>query len=479
MDRFDYNIVHVPGKQLCTADTLSRSPTATSGPVSLTFQNELEGFIGALVATFPASSERIKVYEKAQKDDPICSNLITYCLEGWPDKNKISTALRPYWNIRSELSVGDNLLLRNLQIVVPASLQKETLEKIHVGHQGIQKCQLRANTAVWWPGMSKQITRLVKTCPECTKHSKPSREPLLSAPLPSYPWQKVGADLFYFKGKTYLVVVDYFSRYPEVLKLQDTTSKGLITALKPIFARHGIPEILISDNGPQFASQEMKQFASMFGFTHITSSPHYPRSNGLAERTVQTVKSLMAKSTDLNLALLSYRSTPLQWCRLSPSELLMGRRLRSTLPQPNNSFLPAWSYLEKFREQDHEFKREQERQYNKCHRTQQLPELPNDTAVWITTDGQTERGTVRCPAETPRSYLVDTPTSTVRRNRQDLIPVPIPEHDSPPVPEVPEPDSSSQSTDADSQQSGSVRNSPVQTRLRTGSTIKPPDKLNL
>jgi len=107
---------------------------------------------------------------------------------------------------------------------------------------------------------------------------------LLSSPIPSYPWKKVGADLFYFKGKTYLVVVDYFSQYPEVvLKLQDTTSKGLITTLKPIFARHGIPEIFISDNGPQFASHEMKQFASMYGFTHVTSSPHYPRSNGLAE----------------------------------------------------------------------------------------------------------------------------------------------------------------------------------------------------
>ena len=157
----------------------------------------------------------------------------------------------------------------------------------------------------------------------------------------------------------------------------------------------------------------------------------------------------------------------------------MGRWLQSTLPQSNNSFLPAWSYLEKFREQDHKFKREQERQYNKCHRTQQLPELPNDTAVWITTDSETERGTVRSPAGTPRSYQVDTPTGTIRRNRQDLIPEPIPEHNSPPVPEVPEPDSSSQSTDANSQQSGSVRNSPVQTRLRTGTTIKPPDKLNL
>ena len=78
-----------------------------------------------------------------------------------------------------------------------------------------------------------------------------------------YLWQKVGADLFYFNGKTYLVVVDSFSRYPEVLKLHDTTSKGRIVTIKPIFARHGIPELFISDNGPQFTSQEMKQFAAI------------------------------------------------------------------------------------------------------------------------------------------------------------------------------------------------------------------------
>jgi len=79
------------------------------------------------------------------------------------------------------------------------------------------------------------------------------------------------------------------------MKLQDTTSIGLITTLKPIFARHGIPEVFISDNGPQFASHKMQKFVSVYDFTHITNSPHYPRSNGLAEQTIQTVKLLMEK----------------------------------------------------------------------------------------------------------------------------------------------------------------------------------------
>ena len=166
---------------------------------------------------------------------------------------------------------------------------------------------------------------------------------------------------------------DYFSRYQEVVKLNSTTSKRVIEALKSIFARHGTPETLISDNGPQYSAVEMKDFASTYVFEHVTSSPHYSRSNGLAERTVKTIKNLMKKSSDLNMLLLSYRSTPLHWCNLSPSELLMGRRVRTTIPQVSNQLIPEWSFLPEFRsKQDEKFKREQEKQYNRCHRVQNL-----------------------------------------------------------------------------------------------------------
>ena len=186
-------------------------------------------------------------------------------------------------------------MLRSCRIVVPKPLQKETIDKIHIGHLGMHKCQLRANTAVWWPGMSKQISDAIKSCPECVKNSPPPSQPLISSSLPRYPWQKAASDLFHFKGKTYLLCVDYFSRYLKVVKLNNTTSKGVIEALKHIFAHHGIPEVLHSDNGPQYSSIYMKEFASTYGFEHITSSPHYPKSNGLAERTVKTIKTLMKR----------------------------------------------------------------------------------------------------------------------------------------------------------------------------------------
>ena len=105
------------------------------------------------------------------------------------------------------------------------------------------------------------------------------------------------SDLFVFKGESYVVVTDYYLRYPEVLKLRDTTAKGVTDALKAIFSRHGIPETLVSDNGPQYSSG---LFAVEYNFMHVTSSPHYPRSNGHAERSVQTVKNILRKSEDGN-----------------------------------------------------------------------------------------------------------------------------------------------------------------------------------
>ena len=127
-------------------------------------------------------------------------------------------------------------------------------------------------------------------------------------------WSQIASDLFILDEATYLLVVDYFSRYPKIAKPRRTTSGDVISALHSIFKRHGVPEVMVSDNGPQYSSHEMEEFVSTYGFTHITSSPHYPQSNGLAERPVQTVKQLLKKSQDLHLALLVYRATPFPWC---------------------------------------------------------------------------------------------------------------------------------------------------------------------
>ena len=259
-----------------------------------------------------------------------------------------------------------------------------------------------------------------------------------------------------------MLVIDYFSRYPEVCKLTSTTSNAVIQAMKNCFSHHGIPLIVRSDNGPQVDSEEFEKFSANYNFEHSTSSPRYPQSNGFVERGVKTVKNLLKKSQDPYLTLLNYRATPLSWCGRSPTELLMGRKVRTTLPQTQSQLIPKWPFLEEFKQKDTRFKNQQKRNYDKRHRVQEYPSLPSDTQVFVKTDKRVTSGTISSPSGSPRSYVVDTPTGSVRRNRQHLIPVP-----------------SDPPTDTPIPLDTSSRRSPIQTRSRTGTVIRPPNKLNL
>ena len=127
------------------------------------------------------------------------------------------------------------------------------------------------------------------------------------------------------------LLTKYYSRWIEFRKLISLTSEHTIDVLKEVFSIHGIPDVICSDNGPQFSAESFAQFAKTYGFTHTTCSPKYPQANGEAERAVRTLKEIMKKNEHLNLALLTQRTTPLS-NGLSPRQLLMGRRLRNRLP---------------------------------------------------------------------------------------------------------------------------------------------------
>ena len=207
------------------------------------------------------------------------------------------------------------------------------------------------------------------------------------------------------------------------MPLQSTTSASIIKALKSIFARHGIPSVLFSDNGPQFNSTAFKEFSSLYHFQHTSSSPRYPQSNGLVERTVKTVKALLTDTSDPHLALLSYRATPLPWCNISPAELLLGRKIATDLPQPDAQLSPDWPYLKAFQTADGAHKLKQQVQFNRRHRTRPLPELPPRTLVWVRTGKQQVPGQVIAKTIAPRSYIIETATGRKRRNRHHLTPM--------------------------------------------------------
>ena len=206
LDRFIYDIGHVPGKELYTADTLSTAPIPNDRAFdSIVLQELAELAVMAAVTHLPASNQRLETYRRAQAEDPKCRLVLQYCREGWPDEREVDPSVRAFWDIQDELTNGDVLLLHGQLIVVPTALQNETLKKLHDGHQGMVRCRLRASSAVWWLSLSKQLTDFIQKCIECARECKPNKEPLIPTPLPEYTWQQVATDLFTLKGSDYLV----------------------------------------------------------------------------------------------------------------------------------------------------------------------------------------------------------------------------------------------------------------------------------
>lgn len=185
------------------------------------------------------------------------------------------------------------------------------LQRIHTGHLGVEKSKHRARNIMFWPGMNKQIEEMVTNCDICQTHrSSNQKEPMLPREIPENPWQIVGTDLFSWNSENY-IICNYLSRYFEIARIQNITTAAVIHNMKAAFARHGILKKVVSDNGTCYSSHEFPQFAEQWGFQHTTSSPHYPQSNGLGEKTVQTAKRILTKAReDPYLSLLEYTNTP-------------------------------------------------------------------------------------------------------------------------------------------------------------------------
>jgi transposase InsO family protein len=232
--------------------------------------------------------------------------------------------------------------------------------------------------------------------------------------------KKLGSDLFELHGIQYCLVTDYYSKFPEIVKLgRNSTSKAVIAALKSVFSRHGIPAVLVTDNGPCYASAEFQQFTQEWEFKHVTSSPTYPRSNGMAERNVQTIKSLLMKADDPYIALLEYRTTPIEDIGLSPAQMLMGRRLNSKLPSHRELLEPQSVDSRQVYSKLRSRQQVQKKYYDRG--TRELPPLkPGDTVgVWNDMSKTWKTAQVIEKARAPRSYIVATEEgSRLRRNRQ-------------------------------------------------------------
>ena len=252
-------------------------------------------------------------------------------------------ALQPFWQFRDRLSTVDDVVMMDTRVVVPPTLQPEVLRALHAAHQGTSKMVSRAQGAVFWPGISKDIEANRTKCLDCCRMA-PSQPPMPPIPpcVPSRPFQAIAADFCEARGTSYLVVVDRFSSWPHIVTTRSGSgAAGLGRALISYFATYGVPEELSTDGGPEFAAKATAALLHRWGVHHRQSSAYHPRSNGRAEVAVKSMKRLLTSHTTADgdhdteavaAGLLTYRNTPDMETGLSPAQIVFGRNLRDLLP---------------------------------------------------------------------------------------------------------------------------------------------------
>ena len=301
------------------ADTLSRAYLKTEVNRKDEMEDEMNTMIHSIIKTLPFSDERLNDIKESTNSDRDLIQLKKVIQNGWPNhKSNLPSEIRQYWNIQDEIHTAEDLIFVGDRIIIPADHQELVLKVLHESHLGMETCKVRARKSLYWPNMSKDIERMCSQCATCNKFKRQNqKETLIQHEIPERPWQKVGIDLFECRSRDYFLVVDYYSKFIEIRLLQGKTAKSVAHSIMSVFSVHGLPEEIVADNMP-FNSRYFKEFGKRNNIKISTSSPTHSQSNGMAERSIQTVKNLFRKAhaegKDEHIALLEYRNTPISDC---------------------------------------------------------------------------------------------------------------------------------------------------------------------
>ena len=322
LQKYDMKIEYKPGSEMLLADALSRCPARYSQEIKLDLRVDYIAFTSAWIETL----------KETTCEDPVLSTVYQLVQHGWPkERRRVPNVAKYYWDFRDELSTDEGLLLKGLSLIIPAALRENYLQRLHEGHLSASKTITNARQHMFWPGIEADIKDYTRRCQVCIKRSRPAREPLQPHEIPDGPWQKLGMDFFDLKGKCYILICDYFSKFPFMFSCK-TSWGSLKDCLIDLFSNEGFPKEIILDNSSPFNSQEFADYLSSHGVKHTTSSPHYPQSNGFIERHIQTVKNLLYKVMDAGTrsfqeVLSELRATKIGNDLPSPAEILHGRSL--------------------------------------------------------------------------------------------------------------------------------------------------------
>lgn len=327
-----YDIEYKNTTQHGNADALSRLPLSETEEGTMPDPESV--FYTSQVEKLPISSTQIR---RETQRDTVLSQVLDFIVQG-TERLPEEDEFKPYHNRRNELTCHHGCLMWGNRVIIPESLRGEVLTELHEGHAGIVRTKSLARSHTWWPGIDSDIEKMCQSCAGCQHYlPNPKTSPVHPWDWPTDPWERLHIDYAGpFRGGMYLIVVDAHSKWPEVVPMTSTTATATIEALRSIFARFGLPKVVVSDNGPQFVAEQFEDFLKTNGVKHITSTPYHPRTNGLAEKFVQTFKSAMKKSgksvnQSLNAFLCRYRNTPHATTGETPAKLLFGRNIRTRL----------------------------------------------------------------------------------------------------------------------------------------------------
>ena len=346
---YAYELVWRPGKDHGNADALSRLPLPGSNlPIAVHALSCLPVPGPEMAAPEPpgiflltgSASPHLQADEVAAASlaDPTLSKILDWTRHGWPAKDPGGN-VSPYFKLKDAISCVRDCLLWGNRVIIPAALHGRALRHVHAAHMGIVRTKALARLLFWWPGLTKDIERLVETCAACqATRARAPRLPVTPWPSADAPWSRLHVDFAGpFMNKHFLVLVDSFSGWMDVFPVQGPTTEEAIRCLTMSFRYNGLPFTLVSDNGAAFTSHRFREFCIQRGVKQLYTAPRNPASNGRAERMVRTVKDILRRLPDnadlqskLDVALESLRTAPGPDGR-SPAERLMGRQVRTSL----------------------------------------------------------------------------------------------------------------------------------------------------
>ncbi|XP_061584204.1 LOW QUALITY PROTEIN: uncharacterized protein K02A2.6-like [Cololabis saira] len=332
---YNYVMVYKAGKDHGNADAFSRLPVSSGEEEGA---DPEDGGTVMMIEHLDTPLVTDRQVERWTSRDPVLARVLEYVGRGWPS-GVINPCFAPYYQRRDELSIQGGCVLWGARVVIPTRGRPAVLQQLHQSHPGITRMKGLARSYVWWPQLDADVEGLVRGCNICQVNRKmPTHAPLHPWEWPAKRWRRIHIDYAGpFMGRMFLVIIDAHSKWIEAYPLHSSTTAATIECLRDCFSRFGLPEMVVSDNATCYTSRDFQEFMVRNGIQHVTTAPWHPASNGLAERAVQTLKSLLKKSsggsveTKLSRALFSYRITPQSTTGKSPAELMMNGKLRSTL----------------------------------------------------------------------------------------------------------------------------------------------------